>query len=104
VLEDHKRFLAVMIPASRRVHFTTLHEHLGRQVTPGPTSTSARSRSCSGAASCWPCAPTRPAAGRSAHSSNPTPSARSPSRDESRANSLLGRHRRRALVQGCSPR
>jgi Ala-tRNA(Pro) deacylase len=32
VLEDHKRFLAVMIPASRRVHFTTLHEHLGRQV------------------------------------------------------------------------
>lgn len=32
VLEDRKRFLAVMIPASRRVHFTTLHEHLGRHV------------------------------------------------------------------------
>jgi Ala-tRNA(Pro) deacylase len=32
VLEDRKRFLAVMIPASRRVHFTTLHERLGRQL------------------------------------------------------------------------
>lgn len=32
VLEDRKRFLAVMIPASRRVHFTMLHEHLGRHV------------------------------------------------------------------------
>jgi len=32
VLEDRRRFLAVMIPASRRVHFTTLHEHLGRHV------------------------------------------------------------------------
>src|SRR5690606_20550777 len=32
VLEDRKHFLAVMIPASRRVHFTTLHEHLGRHV------------------------------------------------------------------------
>jgi len=32
VLEDRKHFLAVMIPASRRVHFTTVHEHLGRHV------------------------------------------------------------------------
>lgn len=32
VLEDQKRFLAVMIPASRRVHLTTLRERLGTQV------------------------------------------------------------------------
>lgn len=32
VLEDGKRFLAVMVPASRRIHLTTLHERFGRHV------------------------------------------------------------------------